>query len=62
MFGKILSTVVKVVGAPIDVTNTVFDKVTGGSGSKRSRKQIPILGDIEDCKDIIADDIENWDE
>lgn len=58
MFGSLFKSIIKIATLPIDVTNVVVDKVTGGDGSKSSRTDIPILGDLEDLRDTVADEIE----
>ncbi len=60
MFGKLLSSVVKVVTAPIDIVESVVDVATGGDGSKRSKRQSDFfMSEIRDgvCKGL--EDIDN---
>lgn len=40
MLGKILSGVVKTVTIPLDVLDVGIDLMTGGDGTKRSRKKL----------------------
>ena len=51
MFGSLLGKVVQVATCPIDIADAVLDSVTGGDGSKHSRKQGPgaILTDPRDA-------------
>lgn len=62
MFGKLLSSVIKVATLPVDAVNSAVDIAGGGSGSKSSREQIPLLGDIEKIRDRIADAAKDCDE
>ena len=55
MFGKIL----KVVTLPLDAINIVADIATTGDGSKSSRKDVPLLGDLEKARDAIAEDLDS---
>lgn len=56
MFGKLISSVVKVVTLPIDIVESGVDVVCGGDGSKQSKNQsdMPRLGSLRDglCKGI----------
>lgn len=62
MFGELLSTVVKVATLPLDVTNATLDIVTGGDGSKKSRKDSPItLSMLEEIRDELAKDCKKID-
>lgn len=56
MFGKLL----KVATLPLDAINIVADIVTTGDGSKSSRKEVPLLGDIERARDAIAEDLDSY--
>lgn len=38
MFGKLISNVIKVATLPVDAASASLDIITGGDGSKRSRK------------------------
>lgn len=37
MFGKLISSAIKIVTLPVDAANAAMDIATGGTGSKRSR-------------------------
>ena len=55
MFGKVLSGAIKVITSPIDVVESAADVVTGGDGSKRSKKQADnFMSEIRDgiCKGL----------
>lgn len=41
MFGKLLSSAIKVATLPVDAANAAADLVTGGDGSKHSRNHNP---------------------
>lgn len=62
MFGKLLSTAVKVATVPLDAVNIAADVATGGSGRKRSRSETPLLGDAEAARDRLAETLEGIDE
>lgn len=62
MFGKLLSSAIKVATLPLDVVNTAADVAYGGSGSKHSRADNPILGDLEKIRDRVADTAEQIDD
>lgn len=63
MFGSLISTALKTVTLPIDIVNTVADKATGGTGSKRSRTNDgTAIGDIEQTRDEIADSFKALDD
>jgi len=61
MFGKLLSTVTKVVTLPIDIFETSIDFATGGDGSRDGLKQadLPLLSEL---RDSITDVMEKLDE
>lgn len=63
MFGKLLSTAVKVVTLPLDAVNIAQDIAYGGSGSKASRTKDNFnpLGDLEKLRDKVADAAEEID-
>jgi hypothetical protein len=63
MFGKILSTVVKVTTLPLDAANIAQDIAFGGSGSKCSRTKDDFnpLGDLERLRDEVAKTAEEID-
>jgi hypothetical protein len=50
MFGSIISAAIKVVTVPIDIAEATVDVVSGGDGSKQSRKQSDanILSEVRD--------------
>lgn len=64
MFGKLLSSAIKVVTLPVDAVNIAQDIAFGGSGSKHSRTQDNFnpLGDIERARDKIAEAAEEIDD
>lgn len=65
MFGKLLSTVIKVVTLPVDAANVVGDIVTGGDGSKRSRNASDNCSPFaltEQIRDKVADAAEEIDD
>lgn len=65
MFGKLLSSTIKIVTLPIDVANSAQDQLFGGSGSKRSRtnpNDFNPLGDLERLRDNAADAAESIDD
>lgn len=57
MFGSILGSIVKVATLPVDVVDITLDVVTGGDGSKQSRKASP-LSMITDVRDAVVDELE----
>ena len=56
MFGKLLSTAIKVVTLPLDAANSAMDLACGGDGSKRSRMSDNCnpLSDLERLRDNVA--------
>lgn len=63
MFGKILSSAIKVVTLPVDAANIAADMATGGDGSKRSRTDdYNPLGELEKLRDRVADAAEGIDD
>ncbi len=62
MFGNLLSSALRIVTLPIDVANAALDVASGGDGSKRSRKEIPLAGDIEKVRDAASDALKECDE
>lgn len=62
MFGKLLSSAIKVVTLPVDAANAAMDIATGGDGSKRSRSECPLTGDLEHLRDVVADAAEDIDD
>lgn len=62
MFGKLLSTAIKVVTLPVDAASAGLDVLTGGDGSKRSRNDdCNPFGMIEQIRDRIAEAAEDID-
>lgn len=57
MFGKLLSTAIKVASLPLDAANAAQDIAFGGSGSKASRTKDNFnpLGDLERLRDKVAE-------
>lgn len=66
MFGKLISSAIKVATLPVDAANATLDVVTGGSGSKRSRNHNPDfpnpLSMVEKARDAVADAAEEIDD
>lgn len=64
MFGKLLSSAIKVATLPLDAVNAAQDIAGGGTGSKRSRTQDNFnpLGDLERVRDQVADAAEAIDD
>jgi hypothetical protein len=64
MFGKLLSSAIKVVTLPVDAANAAMDIATGGDGSKASRTNDPCspLADLENLRDRVADAAKDADE
>jgi hypothetical protein len=62
MFGKFLSTAIRVVTLPVDAVNVGMDIATGGDGSKESREDVPLTSDLEKLRDAIADTAEDLDD
>jgi len=64
MFGKLLSTAIKVATLPLDAVSAATDMATGGTGSKRSRTNdlnCSPLGDLERLRDRVAEAAEDID-
>ena len=61
MFGSLLKSVTKVVTAPVDIVDIGVDVLTGGDGSKSSRRDSPLSG-IIDMRDNVADSFEELDD
>lgn len=61
MFGSLLKGVTKIATSPLDVVDIGVDVVTGGDGSKRSRRDSPLSGLI-DMRDDVADAFEELDD
>jgi len=65
MFGKLLSTAIKVATLPLDAANAGFEILTGDSGSKQQRTRSSTcspLGDLERLRDRIAEAAEEIDD
>lgn len=66
MFGKLLSSAIKVATLPIDAANAATDIVTGGSGSKWSRNHNPDFPNpfaaAEQLRDQVAESAEDIDD
>lgn len=67
MFGKLLSSAIKVVTLPVDAASAAADIVTGGDGSKRSRTATGdvfpnVLGAAEELRDRVAEAAEDIDD
>lgn len=66
MFGKFISSAIKVATLPLDAANAAADIVTGGSGSKRSRNHNPDfpnpLSAAEKLRDRVAEAAEDIDD
>jgi creatinine amidohydrolase/Fe(II)-dependent formamide hydrolase-like protein len=60
MFGKLLSSAVKIVTCPIDIVESGFDVLCGGDGSKASKQK----GDnfISEIRDGICNGLEDLDD
>ena len=66
MFGKLLSSAIKIATLPVDAANAAADLVTGGDGSKRSRNHNPDfpnpLSFAEKLRDKVAEAAEDIDD
>jgi len=63
MFGKLISSAIKVATLPVDMANAGMDKLAGGDGSKRSRLETPSpLSLIEEVRDAAAKAAEDIDD
>jgi hypothetical protein len=63
MFGKLLSSTIKLVTLPIDAANAGMDILCGGDGSKRSRNGYDSpLSVVEKLRDHVAKSAEEADE
>mgnify|MGYP007100046666 CR=1 FL=1 len=64
MFGKLISSAIKVATLPLDAANAAQDIAFGGSGSKSSRTKDDFnpLGDLERLRDKVADAAEEIDD
>lgn len=61
MLGNLLSYAVKIATCPIDVAESALDVVSGGDGSKRSRKQSD-LSMFSDMRDGVCEGLEDLDD
>jgi hypothetical protein len=62
MFGNILSEIVKIATLPVDAVNIATDIIIGGDGSKESRINNIVTGDVENFRDKIAETLEDIDD
>ncbi len=62
MIGKLISSAIRVVTLPVDAVSAAADIVTGGDGTKESRIQEPLTGDLERLRDAVAKAAEEIDE
>ena len=60
MFGKLISTAIKVVTLPVDAVESALDLATGGDGSKQSKNQsdVPRLSQLRDAICDTAEEID----
>jgi hypothetical protein len=62
MFGKLISSVIKVATLPVDAASASLDIITGGTGSKRSRKGSETFPNpfalIEEVRDRVCESAE----
>jgi hypothetical protein len=61
MFGSLLKGVTKIATSPLDIVDIGVDVVTGGDGSKNSRRDSPLSGLIN-MRDDVADAFEELDD
>ncbi len=64
MFGKFISSAIKVATLPLDAANAAMDMATGGDGSKRSRTHpgdCTPTGELEKLRDRVAEAAEEID-
>lgn len=61
MFGSILKSAIKIGTAPADILDIGADVLTGGNGSRASRRDSPLSGLFE-ARDNFADACEELDE
>lgn len=60
MFGSLLGGITKAVTLPLDVVDIGLDIVTGGDGSKYSRRD-SVLSPIVDIRDDVVDSLNELD-
>lgn len=65
MFGKLISGVIKTVTLPVDAASAGLDIITGGDGSKRSRRNGEVFPNpfalIEEVRDRVCESAEEID-
>jgi hypothetical protein len=61
MFGSFLKGATQIVSAPLDIADIGLDVITGGDGSKHSRRDSLLSGLIE-TRDDVADAFEELDD
>jgi hypothetical protein len=63
MFGKLLSSAIKVVTLPVDAAAAGFDILAGGDGTKSSRTDgANPVGMVEELRDRVAEAAEDIDD
>lgn len=63
MFGKLLSSTIKIATLPVDAVNVGFDVLCGGNGSKHSRTELPTPTSLlEQVRDRVAEAAEEIDD
>jgi hypothetical protein len=62
MFGKLLGSAIRIVTLPIDAANAALDIAAGGDGSKESRTEDSITGDLEKLRDKVAETADEIDD
>lgn len=61
MFGSLLSAATRIVTSPVDIVDIGVDVVTGGDGSKRSRRD-SLLSGVLDTRDDVAKSFKELDD
>lgn len=61
MFGSLLKTGLNIVSSPVDILDIGVDVVTGGDGSKASRRD-SLLSGVLGMRDDVGDALEELDE
>lgn len=61
MFGSLLKSATRIATSPLDIADIGLDVVTGGNGSKSSRRDSLLSGLIE-SRDDVADAFEELDD
>ena len=59
MFGKLISSVIKIVTSPIDIAESAMDVMCGGDGSKASKQQSDNF--LSEIRDGICNGLEDLD-